>query len=380
MPSNRLRAEPLTPLVIRFGRLGDMVLQEPLLHLLHRRYGRPCRLLSRGTWSGALYDGHPDVAEIWQLRARHRPVWLSPERWKMIAALGAHDGPIYVSEDTRASLVRIRQLLRLARVPRERCVFVNDSLVSEGEHWVDQTLRFGQMTPSAFAAANYPWDKTDLQTAPRLFVDDSDRADAAAWIGQRGFADAPIILLQPGNWKARKWARGGKRGSTEDPKFWPIDCWDRLLHAMHAAMPSAHLVLCGSPAESVVLETIRRVANLDSVEVATTDLPIRRLLAVLERSHSMVSIDTGPAHLAAAVGCPLVILYGSYSPARWNRRSPFGKPIINIGGPPEVEQVRTVVDRGDSSALHSDAPLARRTVACGDQRGTDRARFHPTRP
>ncbi len=335
MPSNRRTAEPLTPLLIRFGRLGDMVLQEPLLHLLHQRYGRTCRLLSRGTWAGHLYDGHPDVAEVWQLFGRHTPVWLSPERWRMIAKIRAHAGPIYVSEDTRVSLKRIRLLLRLARVAHERCVFVNDSFVSADEHWIDQLLRFGQTTPVAFAAADYPWDESDLQTAPRLFIHDADRADAAAWIRQRRFAHAPMILLQPGNWKVKK--KSGR--DDEDPKSWPLDHWVSLLHAMHADMPTAHLVLCGSAVESTVLETIRRTTNLDNVEVATMDLPIRRLLAVLERAHSMVSVDTGPAHLAAAVGCPLVVLYGSYSPARWDRRSPFHKPIINLGGPPRVKKV-----------------------------------------
>ena len=72
-------ARPQVPLVIRFGRLGDMLLQEPLLHLLRRRYGMPCRVLTRGTWTGELYRGHPDVGEIWQLRWRHRPILLSPE-------------------------------------------------------------------------------------------------------------------------------------------------------------------------------------------------------------------------------------------------------------------------------------------------------------
>ena len=43
------------PLLIRFGRIGDMVLQLPLLHLLRRRYGQPCRLLTSGGWSASLF-------------------------------------------------------------------------------------------------------------------------------------------------------------------------------------------------------------------------------------------------------------------------------------------------------------------------------------
>ena len=36
--------EPITPLVIRFGAFGDMLLLIPMLKALHRRYGRPCDL------------------------------------------------------------------------------------------------------------------------------------------------------------------------------------------------------------------------------------------------------------------------------------------------------------------------------------------------
>lgn len=315
-----------------------MLLQEPLLHLLRRRYGVPCKIITRGLWTQSLYAGHPDVGEIRQLRWRHRPVAISPERWRAIAALHRHTGPIYVSEDTEGSLKRINDLLRLARVPRERCVFINDTFRGTAEHWVDQMLRFGRTTPAAFDAATYPWRDEDLQTAPRLYLNADDRADAEGWMRQRGFADAPLIMLQPGNWKTRKW---GRRHAA-DPKFWPVERWVELLRAMRAALPSANLLLCGSPAELPVLQTIQRQAHLSRVETATGDLPIRRLLGVLERAHSMVSVDSGPAHMAAAMGCPLITLYGHYSPQRWSRRSPCGKPAIDLGGAPQTRAVADI--------------------------------------
>lgn len=330
---------PLTPLVIRFGRMGDMLLQEPLLHLLHRRYGAPCRILTRGGWTGALYQAHPDVDEIVQFRSRRTLLAFSPERWRAIAWLRQFAGPIYVSEDTRGSLKRIRWLLRWARVPRERCVFVRDIGLREDEHWVDQALRFGRTTPAAFREADYPWRDEDLHPAPRLYLDANDRADADAWLRRRGFADAPLVLLQPGNWHVHRWWE--RRG--RDPKFWPLENWAALLRAMHETLPAANLLLCGTPVEAAVCEAIARAAGVSRVELATTDLPIRRLLAVLERAHSLVSVDSGPAHLAAAMGCPLVLMYGGkYGPDKWDRRSPFGKPVINLGVNPRAASVAEI--------------------------------------
>lgn len=329
----------LAPLLIRFGRLGDMLLQEPLLHLLHRRYAASCTILTRGGWTGELYRSHPDVGAVWQLQARNRLLAFSPERWRVIAKLRAHQGPIYISEDSRSSLKRIAWLLRFARVPRERCVFLHDIGLRADEHWVDQALRLGRATPAAFREADYPCHDADMRTAPRLYLDAHDRADADAWLRERGLADAPLVLLQAGNWHVHRWWE--KRRA--DPKFWPVDHWAQLLRAMHEALPQANLVLCGTQIESGVCEAIASAANLAQVKLATSDLPIRRLMAVLERAHSMVSVDSGPAHLAAAMGCPLVLMYaGKYGPEKWDRRSPFGKPVINLGGNPRADSVADI--------------------------------------
>ena len=47
-------APALIPIVIRFGRLGDMVLLSPLLNLLHCRYRNPCWLIGSVPWSALL--------------------------------------------------------------------------------------------------------------------------------------------------------------------------------------------------------------------------------------------------------------------------------------------------------------------------------------
>jgi heptosyltransferase-2/heptosyltransferase-3 len=56
----------------------------------------------------------------------------------------------------------------------------------------------------------------------------------------------------------------------------------------------------------------------------------------------MVSVDTGPAHIAAALGCPLIVLYGDASPRNWLPRSASGSEVIPLGGPPISERANAI--------------------------------------
>ncbi|HJP97305.1 MAG TPA: lipopolysaccharide heptosyltransferase family protein, partial [Rhodanobacteraceae bacterium] len=139
------------PLVIRFGAFGDMVLLTPLLRMLHGRYGKPCRVLGSGGWLEPLFAGHPDVGATLALASRKRPYWLDAGQRRLVALLRAQPpGPVYVCDDY--SIDKLRWLLARAGVPEDHCVFANpDCMLRAGEHWIDRWLRFGAMTPPAFA-------------------------------------------------------------------------------------------------------------------------------------------------------------------------------------------------------------------------------------
>ena len=77
------------------------------------------------------------------------------------------------------------------------------------------------------------------------------------------------------------------------------------------------IVLTGAP-------TAEQLAQVESVQSATsqplaalTDLRIGELLAVIEGAKLFVGNDSGPAHMAAAVKTPLVVLFGPASSERW---------------------------------------------------------------
>ena len=56
----------------------------------------------------------------------------------------------------------------------------------------------------------------------------------------------------------------------------------------------------------------------------------------------MISADSGPAHCAAALGVPLVVLYGTQSSRVWLPRSATGSPVVAVGGPPHFERAQQI--------------------------------------
>jgi heptosyltransferase-2/heptosyltransferase-3 len=53
----------------------------------------------------------------------------------------------------------------------------------------------------------------------------------------------------------------------------------------------------------------------------------------------MVSVDTGPAHAAAALGCPLLVMFGTASPLKWRPQGP-GKVLVLRGERGALSEVR----------------------------------------
>jgi ADP-heptose:LPS heptosyltransferase len=161
---------------------------------------------------------------------------------------------------------------------------------------------------------------------PQLVVTEADRRDLAQWRGEHGLHE-PCVLFQPGNKRTHK---RGAVATSAHPKYWPPRAWAEVARAIWQRLPQARIVLCGSPAEYGVLEEIRQAAGNDArMHNGAEQLPVPRLLALLEQAHSLVSVDTGPAHAAAALGCPLVVLFGAASPDKWR---PIGPGSIRVLG------------------------------------------------
>jgi heptosyltransferase-2/heptosyltransferase-3 len=326
----------MRPTVIRFGRFGDMVMLTALTRALHARYGAPCQVIGAGPWNADIFRAHPDVTRAWSL-PRHWPIALSPASPRVMAALyRTHPSPVYVCEPHPRQLTRVRQLLRLGGIDAARCLFITDLPERANEHCIDRLLRFGEQTPPILggqpgAAA------AGLGCSPRLQVLDAERSARDAWLRASGWYGRDLVLIQAGNFRSMSGNHATAERRAADDKAWPAQHWQRLFELIHARLPQARIVLCGASSEAPMLRGLKEAVGLDCVVVA--DPPLRQLFALCECAHSMISVDSGPAHAAAALGVPLVVLYGAESPAYWLPRGPVGTAVVGLGGPPASTRV-----------------------------------------
>lgn len=106
-----------------------------------------------------------------------------------------------------------------------------------------------------------------------------------------------------------------------DTKLWDDDAFARLGDRIvkDLKMP---LVFTGSATDAALsIDRIRRFMKETSVDLAGKT-SLRELACLYERANLVVSTDSGPMHLAAAVGTPTVALFGPTDPAR---TGPFGR-------------------------------------------------------
>ena len=297
--------ETLTPLVVRFGAFGDMLLLIPMLKALARRYGRPCELVSSGRWTAPLMQRVPACGPVRLLTSRRAPYWFNRSQWELVDWLRQHPpGPVYVFEPDEKS----HWLLHRGGIKQEWICSLRGFPRQTGESIMHHALRLARETPAALnGSAGYAVDPSFHPDA-RPTLTEADQRDCHEWLSAKGLADSPLVLLQPGNKKTMK---GGNRTRSSNVDYWPESHWAILITGLRERMPAARLIICGSPAERPLAEDI--VASLPSarerVVIATDDLPILRLLALQTLAHSMISVNTGPAHGAATMGCPLVVLF-----------------------------------------------------------------------
>ena len=129
-----------------------------------------------------------------------------------------------------------------------------------------------------------------------LWEDDERRADAML----TGVTE-PLIGIQPG---ARS---GNKRWAPE--RFVEVA---RTLRQRHGGT----IIVLGGPDERALAEELTHVVGAPCLALAGS-IPIPVMGAVIARLALLVTNDSGPAHIAYALGTPTITIFGGTEPARW---------------------------------------------------------------
>lgn len=298
-------------LVLRLDRIGDVLMSLPALADLRAALPQARIRLAVGRWSAEIAQGAPvDEVLVWSapwVGRAHEGA--EPLRALLRRARALREAPLDLALDLQGD-VRANLLLA-ASGARHRVGYANTgggALLSsvvpldETVSWVEQNRRavaqaLGLEAPQARApgptpGASRPVDPLrppDRDFAARLFEN--------LRLGQRG----PVVGIHPS---------GGRL-----VKQWPVERWAELAAGLERRF-DAELVFTGSQADQPLTRQLTRACRRLSFDLAGK-LGVRETLAVIERLDLFLSPDTGPMHMACAVGTPSVAVFGPSDPLRY---------------------------------------------------------------
>lgn len=112
-------------------------------------------------------------------------------------------------------------------------------------------------------------------------------------------------------------------GTSVTARAWPAHRWAET--AALLTRRGTRVVVTGGPSETALTARVAASGGTDLGGRTSLD----ELADVLDRATAVVVANTGPAHLAAAVGTPVVSLFAPTVPAR--RWAPYGVPTVLLG-------------------------------------------------
>jgi len=151
-------------------------------------------------------------------------------------------------------------------------------------------------------------------------VDDAARQAVDEWFNEYGLNE-------------RQGAIGIHIGATHSEKAWPLERWIELSKQIVRTFPERPLILTGAADDRELTNQIEAVLTGHVINLAGRD-NFQSLAELQRRLALFISTDSGPRHLAAAVGCPTIAIYGWTDPRRWGAFYEADKhSALSIGDP-----------------------------------------------
>jgi len=291
-------------LVMRLYFLGDVVLATPVLEALKRRFPDARLTVLAKKRAAAVLTANPNVDEIvlydsvpdyhmpgrqWRLAQR-----LRRERFDLAVDLS---GNLLSSWLLWAADPAYRVGFNHAGFPRVldyRIPYVSDGSVVE--HLLTAVAPLG----------------ATAEPTPRIYLTDEERENVAGLLEREGVGrDEPFAVLAPGaNWEYRRW---------------PAERHASLARLL-CSEDGIRTVLTGGDEDEELCAKVAIASGGSALSLAGR-LDVRGLAAAAERAVLFVGSDSGPMHIAAAVGTPVVALFGPNTPDRFAPRGSTSRVI-----------------------------------------------------
>ena len=289
-------------LILKPSSLGDVIQALPVLRLLKQHYSAAEIFWWIDTALAPLLEGDPDLAGIVRFERRrwgklqHWPEMLRSIRWLREQNFDlVIDLQCLARSGAFAWLARGKLLVGLDEAREGACGFYDLAVprASFHTHAVDWYL-------AVLPPLGVPVHKD--------FIWLPERPQLAAEIKRKGVAaGARLILLQPGaRWKNKRW---------------PAKHFAALAGRLAQKHPDARFGILGDRGDHPLGEVIAQAAPERSLNLCgATSLP--EMIEWIRRCDLLITNDTGPMHVAAALGRPLVALFGPTEP---RRTGPYGQ-------------------------------------------------------
>ncbi len=302
-------------LIVKFSAIGDVVHTLPALNALRRRYPD-----AHITWlveeaAADLVVGHPALDRVLVSKRKRWLGELTSRHWRR----GLKEMKAFVKElrDTRYDMLfdfqaAIKGAALIAMVRAKRKIGFDRGLEHQEHSYLVLNERIPAVSMEIHAlerglllleAVGIPCERIEYN----LPVSAKDRHRASSLLCNRSgrSSSGPAIAINP----MAKW----------ETKLWPGERFARLADRLIAHY-GATVYFTGSPDDRPVIDQIQNTMQSDSVNLAGRT-GLMELAALYQDMDCVISTDTGPMHIAAAVGAPTAALFGPT--ADW-RTGPYG--------------------------------------------------------
>jgi len=312
---------PSSILLIRPDHLGDLLFTTPALRALREAFPQVRITCLVGPWAEAVVTGNPNIDEFMLCPF---PGFTRQPKKSVIepyVVLGRYARLLREKEFDLAVVLRSDHwwgalLAYLARIPHrvgydiaEVKPFLTDAIpYVPGRHEVEQNLA---LVEAVSGQGEHPTITPSAR--PLEFpLNTQDREFAARYLAEQGVGgDDLLVCIHP--------------GAGAPVKLWRDEEWARVADALIEKY-GAKVILTGSASEAPLVQAIAEQMASQPI-VAAGQTTLGQLTALMARCRLVLGVDSGPLHLAVAVGTPTVHLYG---PVDSRTFGPWGDPARHI--------------------------------------------------